>query len=58
MVDRLSVPAFVFNPHGNVPTWMGIYTKTVGLIDQVCLFVCSTHVMFPGGWLSRWRLTD
>ena len=53
MVDRSSVPAFVFNPQGNVPTWVAICTKTVGLIDQVCLLVCSTHVMFPGGWVSR-----
>ena len=55
MVDRLSVPAFVFNPHGNVPTWVAIYTKTVGLIDQVhvCLLCVQPTCFRVGGCLDK-----
>ena len=29
LIDRQSMPDFVLNPHGNIPLWGAVQTKTV-----------------------------
>ena len=50
MVDRLSMPAFVFNPHGNVPTWVAIYTDC--RIERPSMPACVFILCDVSGWVA------